>query len=137
VRICWEIDAPNLGTNFLCGFLPTLLSMDSFTPILMWETNSLQGNSNLYSQLNLIQHEITLTLFMWLSYHDTTTLHGNLAISYLRPRRRTPLFIELHGPYGVAMCPPSTLFYISRVFYIFILSYTYLFSREFYAYTSP
>ena len=23
---------------------------------------------------NLIQHEMTLTLFMWLSYHDTTTL---------------------------------------------------------------
>jgi hypothetical protein len=38
------------------------------------------------------------------------------------PIYRTPLF----------MCPPSTLFYISRNFSIFILSYKYLFSREFY-----
>ena len=85
---------------------------------------------------------MTLTLFMWLPYHDTTTLHGNFAISYLRPLmswygkgRGTPLFIGLHGSYGVVMCPPSILFYISRVFSIFILSYKYLSSREFY--TSP
>ena len=80
---------------------------------------------------------MTLTLFMWLSYHDTTTLHGNLAISYLRPLmpwygKGGPLFIGLHGLYGVVMCPSSTLFYISRDLSIFILSYKYLSFREFY-----
>ena len=86
---------------------------------------------------------MTITLFMWISYHDTTTLHDNLAIFYLRPLMPwygkggggTPLFIGLHGSYGVAMCPPSTLFYISRVLFIFILSYKYISPREFY--TSP
>ena len=85
---------------------------------------------------------MTLTLFMWLFYHDTTTLHDNLVISYLRPLmpwytkgKGAPLFIRLHGSYGVAIYPPSTLFFIFRVFSTFILSYKYFFSREFY--TSP
>ena len=37
----------------------------------------------LFIHHNLVQHK-TFALFMWLSYHDTTTLHGNLVISYLR-----------------------------------------------------
>jgi hypothetical protein len=37
-----------------------------------------------------------------------------------------PLYIGLHGSCGLAMCPPSTLFYNSRVFSILILSYKYL-----------
>jgi len=49
--------------------------------------------------------------------------------------RGTPLFIGLHGSFCVVMCPPYTLLYISRVFSIFLLSYNYLFSWEFY--TSP
>ena len=36
---------------------------------------------NELKQLNMIQQEMTLTLFMWLSCHDTTTLHDNLVIS--------------------------------------------------------
>ena len=36
---------------------------------------------NELKQLNMIQQEMTHTLFMWLSYHDTTTLHDNLVIS--------------------------------------------------------
>ena len=40
--------------------------------------------TQLFIHHNLLQYT-TLELFMWLPYHDTTTLHGNLAISYLRP----------------------------------------------------
>jgi len=69
---------------------------------------------------------MTLTLFMWLSHHDTTILHDNLVISYLdllcHDMARwmgITLFIGLHDSYSVVMCPPSTFFYISRVFSIY------------------
>ena len=39
--------------------------------------------TQLFIHYNLIQH-MTLALFMWLPYRDTTTLHDNLAVSYLR-----------------------------------------------------
>lgn len=40
--------------------------------------------TELFIHHNLIKYR-TLALFMQLPYHDTTTLHDNLAISYLRP----------------------------------------------------
>ena len=40
--------------------------------------------TQLFIHHNLLQHK-TLVLFIWLSYHDTTTLHDNLIISYLTP----------------------------------------------------
>ena len=67
------------------------------------------GNQ-LFIHHNLVQHN-TLALFISLPYHDTTTLYDNPAIFYLRHlmpwydkrERGAPLFIELHGSYGVAM----------------------------------
>jgi len=40
--------------------------------------------TQLFIHHNLGQH-MTLALFMSLLYYDTTILHGNLVISYLRP----------------------------------------------------
>ena len=40
--------------------------------------------TQLFIHHNLGQH-MTLALFMWLLYYDTTILHDNIAISYLRP----------------------------------------------------
>ena len=106
------------------------------------ERLTLQGNSNLYSQFNLIQYEMTLTLFVWLSYQDTTILHGNLVISYLRllmpwydkgegdtPIYRTPWFIY---------CCYVFTFYTLLYFYSFLHLYLIIqisIRTEFY--TSP
>ena len=71
--------------------------------------------NQLFIHHNLVQHN-TLVLFISLPYHDTTTLHGNFAIFYLKPLMSwygkrgivAPLFIELYVLYGFAMCPSST-----------------------------
>ena len=64
-----------------------LLSLlNTFTPILIYGGPTLyKGTQTFISQLNLIQHEMILLLFMWASYHNSTTIHGNIAISYLQP----------------------------------------------------
>ena len=77
-----------------------------------WHLHSLYG----YPIITSLHYMAILPSPTWdLLWHDIARGSG------------TPLFIGLHGSYDVAMCPPSTLFYISRAFAIFILSYKYLF----------
>ena len=68
---------------------------------------------------------------MWLPYHNTTTLHDNLVISYLRPL--IPWYDMWGGEYPylyvlmiVMVLPPSTLFfikYLSLEFSLFLSNY--------------
>ena len=77
--------------------------------------DQLYTRNQLFIHHNLVQHN-TLAPFISLPYHDTTSLHDNHAIFYLRHLmpwydkrgRGAPLFIELYGSYGFAMCPSST-----------------------------
>ena len=66
---------------------------------------------------NLLQHK-TIALFIWLPYHDTTTLHGNLVIFYLRPlmpwcgNRREEHPYWVYSSYDFTMCPSFPRIYL-------------------------
>ena len=80
--------------------------------------DQLYMGNQLFIHHYLVQHN-TRALFISLPYHDTTTLHGNLVIFYLRPLmswygkrgRGAPLFIGLYGSYGFTMCPSFPCIY--------------------------
>ena len=70
------------------------------------------------------------TLYSCHSLACSSTLHGgylcHLRMAPIWGRGVTPYIYRLCGSYVVSMCPPSTRFYNSRVFSVFILSYKYL-----------